>query len=35
MSEREAVTKKLILEYRRSDKTGKGELLNQVCALDG
>jgi hypothetical protein len=33
MSERKAVTKKLALEYRRSDKTGKGELLNQALTL--
>jgi len=35
MSERKAVTKKLALEYRRSDKARKGELMNQVCALNG
>ncbi len=35
MSERKAVTKKLALEYQRSDKARKGELLNQVCALNG
>jgi len=35
MSERKAVTKKLALEYRRSDKAHKGELMNQVCALNG
>ena len=35
MSERKAVTKKLALEYRRSNKVRKGELLDQVCALNG
>jgi hypothetical protein len=35
MSERKAVTKKLALEYRRGDKARKGELLDQVCELNG
>ena len=35
MSERKAVTKKLALEYRRGKKARKGELLDQVCAVNG
>lgn len=35
MSERKAVTKKLAFEYRRGDKVHKGELLDQVCELNG
>jgi hypothetical protein len=35
MSERKAVTKKLAFEYRRRDKACNGELLDQVCALNG
>jgi len=35
MSERKAVTKKLAFEYRRGDKARKGELLDQVCELNG
>ena len=35
MSERKAVTKKLALEYRRGNKARKGELLDQVCAVNG
>ena len=35
MSERKAVTKKLALEYRRGDKARKGQILDQVCELNG
>lgn len=35
MSERRAVTKKLALEYRRGDKARKGQILDQICELNG
>ncbi|WP_404436629.1 integrase [Microbacterium aerolatum] len=35
MSERRAVTKKLALEYRRGDKVRKGQILDQICELNG
>jgi len=35
MSERKAVTKKLALEYGRGDKARKGQILDQVCELNG
>ena len=35
MSERKAVTKKLALEYRRGNKARKGEILDQICELNG
>ncbi|WP_167048206.1 DDE-type integrase/transposase/recombinase [Salinibacterium sp. ZJ454] len=35
MSERRAVTKKLALEYGRGDKSRKGQILDQVCELNG
>src|SRR5660397_167341 len=34
MSERKAVTKKLVLEYRRGNKARKGEILDQICELN-
>lgn len=35
MSERKAVTKKLALDYRRGDRARKGQILDQVCELNG
>lgn len=35
MSERKAVTKKLALDYRRGDRARKGQILDQVCDLNG
>lgn len=35
MSERRAVTKKLALEYRRGEKARKGQILDQICELNG
>jgi hypothetical protein len=35
MSERKAVTKKLALEYRRGNKALRGEILDQICELNG
>lgn len=35
MSERKAVTKKLALEYRGGGKARKGQILDQVCELNG
>jgi hypothetical protein len=34
MSERRAVTKKLVLEYGRGSKVRKGQILDQVCELN-
>ena len=34
MSERQAVTKKLAVEYGRSSKVRKGQILDQVCELN-
>jgi len=35
MSERKAVTRKLALEYGRGDRARKGQILDQVCELNG
>jgi len=35
MSERKAVTKKLALEYRHGNRARKGEILDQICELNG
>lgn len=35
MSERKAVTKKFALDYRRGDRVRKGQILDQVCELNG
>ena len=35
MSECKAVTKRLALEYRKASKVGKGQILDQVCGLNG
>lgn len=35
ISERKAVAKRLALEYRRGDKALKGQILDQVCELNG
>ena len=35
MSERKAVSKRLALEYRKASKVGKGQILDQVCGLNG
>jgi hypothetical protein len=35
MSERKAVTKKLALEYDRGNKARKGQILDQVCEVNG
>lgn len=34
VTERKAATKKLALEYRRGDKTRKGQILDQIYKLN-
>jgi len=35
MSQRQAVTKTITTRYERSDKAGKGRILDELCGDDG